>query len=267
MVFDLPDSRLVFEAREFLERELKKKTTPNTSLESYMCEDEKHTALQIELTRLYRENRFGPRIIQAQLPFFRDFLGPDLSVQSNPYLRITRPGKPQDNIGYHRDTFYGGSPYELSVLIPFVDIEPESALKILPGSHLAPQEAYPTEQVVSEEVTKGSAKHQLGFLYAPKLMRPGIEKEMVPIPLKVGQGLLFSLAAVHGSLINGGKVARWSSDIRVMPAFAPVDLSARPDYYEPLCRSPLTQAACEYFYGKERRESVELELCDAAPRK
>jgi len=266
-VLDFLDPTPVFQAREFLENKLCELLGRNSTLEEYhhLAEDDLfHTNMQIKITELYREQKWGPKIIEKQLPFFSDLLGPDLFVQSNPYLRITRPDKPQDNIGYHRDTFYGGSPYELSVLVPFVDVPAESSLSVLSGSHTSPEDAYQTNQIIDEEVTKGSAKHQLGFLYAPKLMDNSIEERMEPIPLKVGQALVFSLSTVHGSRLNKGPVSRWSSDVRVMHAMAPVDLSARPEYYQPLNESVVTQAAKQYFYGKERREHVELELCDTA---
>ncbi len=269
-VYDLPDPNPVFRARESLENHLHALTGSKMPLEQYhqlADEDSVHTDLQIKLTDFYRQQQLGPQIIKAQLSIYQDLLGPDLFVQANPYLRIARPGKPQDNIGYHRDTFYGGSPYELSTLIPFVDLPKESSLSVFSGSHTAPEEAYSTQQIVDEEITKGSPKHQLGFLYAPKLMDDSIEAEMEAIPLKLGQALVFCLSTVHGSRLNAGSISRWSSDIRVMHAMAPVDLSARPDYYQLLNQSVVTQTAKQYFYGKERRDNVQLELCDAAPGK
>jgi|ERR1700722_14944026 len=271
VVLDLLDPNPVWQTRTFLELEVERffgKKIPLEEYHKYIQTDEEHTALQIRLTKAFRDQALGPTILARQFSFFCDFLGPDLLVQANPYLRITRPHKEQDNIGYHRDTFYGGSPYELSVFVPFVELPSESSLKVLSGSHIHSEENYPTIQIenLDAAVRKGTAKHQLGFLYAPKVMDPSIEKEMEPVPLKVGQALLFSLATVHGSLVNSGTVSRWSSDMRVMHALAPVDLSARPDYYKPLSYSVVTECAKKYFYknGKETRDNVELELCHTA---
>lgn len=274
MVIDLLDPSPVYQAREALEKHLAYVLGKPSSLEGYhecVENDLYHTDIQTEMTRFFRAERFGPRAIALQLPFFCELMGPDLCVQTNPYLRITRPGKPQDNIGYHRDTFYGGSPYELSVLIPFVDVPAESALSVLSGSHIHPESAYPTKQIQSTDpaVTKGSSKHQLGFLYAPKLMDSSVEVAMRPIPLKLGQALIFFLSTVHGSQLNSGSTSRWSTDIRIMHAFSPVDLSARPDYYELLHESTITQSAKAYLYAnrEKRRDDVELELCDTASQK
>jgi Phytanoyl-CoA dioxygenase (PhyH) len=271
LVLDFPDPNPVWQTRLFLEGELEKALGKKAALEEYhhhVSSDEEHTELQITLTKAFRTKECGPTILARQFSFFRDFLGPDLLVQANPYLRMTRPHKPQDNIGYHRDTFYGGSPYELSVFVPFVELPRECSLSVLSGSHIHSEERYPTTQIENPDaaVRKGTQKHQLGFLYAPKVMDSSIERQMEPIPLKVGQALIFSLSTVHGSRLNAGTISRWSSDMRVMHALAPVDLSARPDYYKPLSYSVVTESAKKYFYanGQETRDDVKLELCHSA---
>lgn len=261
-VIDFPNPAPVFLAREALQKQLDLLLGKHCPLEEYHKiaeEDQMHTDFQIKLTHFFRQQRFGPEIIKAQIELFQKMIGQDLLVQSNPYLRMNRPGKPQDNIGYHRDTFYGGSPYEISVLIPFVNLEKESSLSVMSGSHIYPESNFPTVKVDNPDtqVTKGSAKHQLGFLYAPKLMDPSIEKNMKPIPLKLGQALIFSLSTVHGSVVNSGRFTRWSIDTRVLNALAPVDLSARPDYYETLHTSPITHCAKKYFEAN-RIESKEV---------
>jgi Phytanoyl-CoA dioxygenase (PhyH) len=247
VVIQLPDPEPVYSTRFALQEELRRLTgNAQITLERYheiARDDTAHTELQIQLTQFFRVQHFGPAIIKAQSEFFGELLGPDLNVQSQPYLRLTRPNKPQDNIGYHRDTFYGGSPFELSVLVPYVDVSVESALSVLSGSHLRPESDFPTTQIQSPDVTKGSAKHQLGFLYAPKLIDPAYTVDMQPIPLALGEALIFSLATVHGSVENQSESSRWSSDIRVVNALAPVDLSMRPTYYEKLSRSAITEMA------------------------
>ncbi len=257
VVLDLLNHDPVFTARHELQKQLGVLTSQDVSLEDYHSlgyKDPEHTELQIQMTNFFRKQRLGQKVIEAQVPFFKELVGSDLLVQGKPYLRMTRPNCPQDNIGYHRDTFYGGSPYEISVLIPFVDLPAESSLGMLSGSHVLSDSEFPTKQVISDPlVTKGSDKHKLGFLYAPKPMDSAIEKDMQYIPLKLGQALVFNLAIVHGSVVNKGSVTRWSTDIRVMNALAPVDLSSRPDYYESetFHSSPLTRTAHQYFVANE----------------
>lgn len=259
-VVDFEKPQLVMQAREALQKQLDQLLGKHCSLEEYHKvaeQDPFHIDLQVKLTQFFREQKFGPRIIKAQLDFFQQMAGLDLLVQANPYLRMSRPGKPQDNIGYHRDTFYGGSPYEVSVLIPFVNLEANSSLSVMSGSHILSEELFPITQIQNPdtEVVKGSQKHKLGFLYAPKVMADSVEASMKKIPLKLGQALLFSLSTVHGSVVNSGKFTRWSIDTRVLNAFAPVDLSARPDYYEPLASSPITSCAKKYFAANQKEPS------------
>lgn len=252
VVFDFQDPSVIDHVRLNLEHKLSFILGKKVPLEDYHLfaeDDEKHSQIQAEITKFYREQKFARKIFQSQIDFFQQIVGLDLLSQAAPYLRMTRPGKPQDNIGYHRDTFYGGSPYELSVLVPFVDLEKASSLSVLSRSHCLPESLFPTKQIQNPDtdVTKGSIKHQLGFLYAPKLMDPAIEKDIEPIPLKKGQALMFFLSTVHGSVINSGSVTRWSSDMRIANALAPIDLSARPDYYELLASSPVTACAKKYY--------------------
>ena len=190
-VLSLPDPKPVYQTRMALQNELRHLTkNSQITLENYheiVVKDEEHTQLQIQLTDFFRRQRFAYQIIASQLSFFQTLIGQDLKVQRNPYLRITRPQKPQDNIGYHRDTFYGGSPFELSVLIPYVDVSAESALSILSGSHIRPESDFSTVQIPNPDpaVTKGSPKHQLGFLYAPKQMDFQQLQGIKPVPLKL----------------------------------------------------------------------------------
>ncbi len=263
VVIDFEDKQAIFDIKTSLEHKLSELLGEQTSLEAYNPQDdEKHSAIQVKMTEHYREQRFGIETIHREASFFQDLVGIDLVAQNNPYLRIARPHKKQDNIGYHRDTFYGGSPYEISVLIPFVDVPKESALGVISGSHIASEEAYPTQQLTSN-ITKGSPKHQIGFMYAPKQMEDSVGDSIEPIPLKIGQALAFCLPIVHGCCINLGQTTRWSSDIRIMNAYAPVVMGTRTPQYEVIGRSPITICANQYkeANGDNRREAFEMEMC------
>ena len=246
----LPRPEVIQEVRAVLQDELRKLTgVSDVTLERYheiADDDVLHREYQVKLTEVFRTNRYAYRVLVAQDDFFRPFLGPDLLVQVNPYLRMARPGKLQDNIGYHRDTFYGASPYELSVWIPYVDLPAESSLSVLSGSHIRPERDFPVTQTQSAEVKKGSDLHKIGFPYAPKVMDADPLANIQAVPVKAGEALIFSLATVHGSTLNSGTTARWSTDIRVVNALAPVDLSARPDYYETLSSSVVSDRARAY---------------------
>ena len=53
----------------------------------------------------------------------------DLKALKKPFLRIARPFKIEDNIGLHKDTIYGQSPYEMSIHVPLMSLGNKSCLK------------------------------------------------------------------------------------------------------------------------------------------
>lgn len=249
-VIDLLYPQQVFEIRQALLRKLREATgNPEITLEKYhehTISDEMHTQIQIALTEFIRSDDLIQRVVLDNKALFEQLIGLDMNIQAQPYLRITRPGKSKDNIGYHRDTFYGGSPHEISVVIPFVKLDTGNALRVQPKSHLIPEKNIPLIQTQSEDVEKGSAKHKLGFLYAPKAIDPAYKLAMQPVPLELGQVLAFSLATLHGTIGNESTNTRWSVDMRIVARHAPVDLSLRPTYYNRYVSSPATALSDAY---------------------
>lgn len=257
-VLTLEDPGPVLEIRERLSAAVREIFgRPDATLEAYhelVGEDrERHTVVQAEVTRRLRAHQWHLDVFRKNVRLFASLLGPDLDAESGPYLRIARPGRSEDNIGLHRDTIYGGSPYEVSVVIPFVEMDAGSALRVEPGSNLKGEGEIPFESVENPDksVTKGSLKHQLGFLYAPKVLREGYPLNAVPVPLRLGQVLAFGLSTLHGSLVNESSRTRWSCDSRIMNAFAPIK-RAKEGVYEPLARSPVTRSAERYLEASRR---------------
>jgi hypothetical protein len=211
----------------------------------FVADDAIHLDIQEKLTKLFWEQQYGPRIVGAQRDFFSRFVGIDLHAQRYPYLRMARPGKRQDNLGFHRDTQYGASAYELSVFVPFVDLPPEAAFLVLSGSHLEPESSYPSLSIPSETVVKGSTQHQLGYPYAPRVFQVEVRDRVESVPMEFGEMLIFSLSMVHGQEINAGSITRFSSDIRAVNSLAPIQWgrSVRPDYYVRLWESAVSLQA------------------------
>ena len=253
VVVDFPDREAVVRVRTAILDFLRREALPGLgSLEDYhlvATDDEKHIAIQAKLAEFYWQGRLGPDMIGRQVAFFREFVGQDLYVQKFPYLRIARPGKPQDNISYHRDTWYGATAFELSVFVPFVDLAPEAALQMVSGSFRESEEAYPHTRLESKEVAAGSVKHKLGFAYAPHRLDIDISARITKVPMRVGQALIFGLSTLHGQQINGSQATRFSTDIRVVNQLAPVKLSrtVRTEYFETLSESAVTRAARRYY--------------------
>ncbi len=249
---DLPDPSPVFAVRDELLAQLRLKFLPGlASLDDYhlaATDDERHIAILHGLSAHYWALDLGRTIIAANLDLFRRLVGTDLHIQRHPYLRAVRPGHPRDAAPIHRDTYYGASPFEVSVLVPFTDVEMAGAMRVISGSHLESDRAYPFEQHQSEDVQIRSPKHQLGFPYAPKLLEPTLLERAEPVPLHVGQVLIFGLSLVHGGGLNMGSRTRFSSDIRIANSLAPVawGRGVHQDYFVPLCSSAIARTALRY---------------------
>jgi sporadic carbohydrate cluster 2OG-Fe(II) oxygenase len=204
---------------------------------------------QQEVTQEARDviKRYPRLIVEAEMPFFHALVGKDLHIQSVPYLRVSRPGIETDNIGLHRDTWYGDSPYELSVWIPLTDTDVGNSLLVAPGSHVWPEEEL---EEGKKQADKGSVKHSLGFMYAPK--RLGRPIEVKPLPVKVGQMIVFSLSLLHGQEVNRSTRTRVSMDVRVANSLAPIQWErSKQNYYQPLSVSPLREQALKYYEAQK----------------
>jgi hypothetical protein len=248
LVFALPDPSAIFETRDFLLAKLRGTLPALKRLDEYhhcVADDERHFSLMFDLANAYWESDLSRSIITRNLPLFRRLISPDLIIQSAPYLRCVRPAVPTDAAPLHRDTYYGASPYEVSVVIPFTEMEASQALRVISGSHVAPDSDYPYSQTVRPDVEIRSAKHQLGYPYAPRLLDPALVDQAKPVPVRVGEVLMFPLQLVHGGGVNTGERTRFSTDIRLANSLAPVDWSrgVRERYFVPLCTSAITRSA------------------------
>jgi hypothetical protein len=249
-----------------LER-LQERVAEIDSLERYhefVESDEDHFAIQKYVSDWYWDSGLGPELLAHDVDVFRKFMGLDLHIQARPYLRIARPGRTQDNVAVHRDTHYGGSPYEASVHIPFTDTGLDGSLGVISGSHIEPDSAYPYEVTENPGVSRGDAMHQMGFLYAPKRMRDEDIARVTPAGTRLGEALVFSLAIVHGQVVNRSNVTRFSTDIRLINSLAPVDWSRLEERgrYKQLAVSPMTEAA-RLYEAAEAADVARRDSCTA----
>ena len=261
-VVDLPDPSPIIAARDWLVTQLQSSLPGFREIETYhrFVADDQHLPLMFRIAEEFWKAHLGRNIISSNVSFFRQLLGPDLHVQKYPYLRIVRPAKDDDAVPLHRDTYYGASPYELSVVVPFTEMTDQSGLCALSGSHLQSDTEYPFVQHVSPNVKRGSTGHKLGYAYAPKLLDPAVENKAERIPVKVGQALIFGLSLVHGGGSNISDRTRFSTDVRVVNSLAPVTFSrgVHDDYYMPLCSSVVSQSARTYLEGVEISAAADL---------
>jgi len=253
MVVDLPDPGSVLAVRDrLLERLRMLLGSPLERLEDYHTaveDDARHLDVLYELASTFWDQQHGIELVRANLSLVEQLAGSDLHVQSYPYLRVTRPNRPRDCVGLHRDTHYGASPYELALLIPFTEVTPATGLRVVSGSHAAPEAAYPFTQQPSSGFEAGSKRHRLGFPYAPRTLDPALVVRAEPVEVAVGQVLVFSLSLAHGALENESASTRVSTDVRIANSFAPVGWArgVRADYYRPLCSGLVSRLARCYL--------------------
>lgn len=249
---DLPQPQVIFEIVSALEDKLREITgNPSATLARYheLVADDRHLDTQWTLANFFWESRFSEKIGRENLEFFRAFIGPDLHIQNKPYLRIVRPGRREDNIGYHRDTFYGQSPYEVTVFCALTDLDDRGALRFVPGSHVRSDDEFGIVPVGAASWSKGSQKHQLGFPYAPKKITADIAADLRAVTMRTGQAIVFSPSLIHGQELNSMETTRVSVDLRLIESFAPVkyrqDLSQRG--YVPLLESAVADVAKRFY--------------------
>lgn len=197
-------------------------------------------------------NEFSLKLANSLLPSIQQFIGLDVMVQYYPYLRIVRPGKTEDNIGYHKDTQYGQNPYEVAAHIPFIDLDEKSAIRVISGSHLMPESAFTCVTPEGPRIEKGSIENQMGRPYAPKCLKVPEGMETIPLVMKVGQVALFSPAIFHGQEVNEGDITRVSCDLRFISARAPIDIRKGKVHagYVSVSHSPV-EIIAEKYYGAQ----------------
>ncbi len=178
-------------------------------------------------------------LLSANIDSFGMLFGPDIDIQSDIHLRISRPNQENDFISWHRDSFYGNSLWELNFWFPVFPLEPGAGLAVVEGSHL---EKANNIQFVEEQnsfrkqVTKGSIANELGYVYAPKSddAIAAIDQSSVRLlSPKVGQAIFFFGHMIHRAQNTSDKT-RISIDVRVKNMLAPTN--TKPGYYQPLTR-------------------------------
>ena len=189
------------------------------------------------------ERQYVKKILQQRTDWLSMLLGPDIDIQTNVHLRVTRPNLESDGVGWHRDTFYGNSYWEVNVWIPIFPLAEGAGLLLLDQSHLTPsqniQEVPEAER--SRIVHKHSLQDELGHAYLPKIdnaiasHQPEHVKLIAP---QVGEAVFFFGYMAHRGQ-NLSSKTRVSVDLRVKSMLGPSQ--TKPGYYEPLARGPFQQ--------------------------
>ena len=194
-------------------------------LQSYCRMDDgdcRDLAVQCQLT-LNKQNSVQ-NFVRDNLEYLQSILGPEISYQSNLYLRCSRPNheNKQEQVGWHRETFYGPAyvKHAVNIWIPLVEISPKNAIWFVPQSHKIPESQIETTQRpdLHGGVERFSAGHKMGLLYAPKVIVSGVDLDKAePLLVPVGSYAAFSAMMIHGNGVNTGNAIRFSVDFRLIP--------------------------------------------------
>ncbi|HRW05046.1 MAG TPA: phytanoyl-CoA dioxygenase family protein [Caldilineaceae bacterium] len=130
-------------------------------------------------------------------------LGPHISFNGDYHLRPKMPDSELTAFPLHQDSQYYGKPSQhahiITVWVPLVDVdERNGCLYVIPGSNR--WELFESARDVNQN------------------MRSFVDVEArgtpIPVPMQLGDILLFSNMTFHGSKVNRTDAVRWSIDIR-----------------------------------------------------
>ena len=172
--------------------------------------------LQYALTEYIWHEQIQDKIIHHLYQYLFKLYNSEFQIQSYPHVRISRPNKPIDNVGFHRDTDYGASTKEISVWVPFTKFSTGSAMMLLPNSI---QNTTIFETYIHENnIEKGSIRNLIGIPYSNVRVKleDNMRKNLVEPRVNFGSVLLIPQDTVHGSELNGSNNTRLSMDIRVV---------------------------------------------------
>jgi sporadic carbohydrate cluster 2OG-Fe(II) oxygenase len=209
--------------RELILNKLKKiLKTKKVNFKNYhkFVNDKTHKKVQWELSSYFWKSNLHIECAKGLKHFLFENIGPDLLIQKKPFLRIARPNKITDNIGLHKDTLYGQTPYEMAVHIPFLSLNKKACLKFASRTHLITEKKLKFKKTKTK-ILKGSKDHKLGKPYDPKIFdeKSYNSKSM---PIKFGEYVFFTPALIHGQSVNSAKYSRFSIDLRVVNKFSPI---------------------------------------------
>ncbi len=145
----------------------------------------------------------------------------DIDVQAYPHVRISRPDCASDNVGFHRDTDYGASAYEVSVWIPFDDVPHGAGMWTFGTAEREPLRNFDFLKRETEHL-RGSKKNIAGAPYRLNnvILTDAERALMVHNSMRFGEYLFIPLGGIHGSEINSSNLTRVSVDMRLVSSRA-----------------------------------------------
>lgn len=125
-------------------------------------------------------------------------------------FRVVRPGQ-GDNNPWHRDHWFGYFAPLVNVYLPISGSHPDSALQVVPGSHLwTDEECRPTFQAGESKTNKNGVLYSVPEIETCVHEIRGHRMDVIP-----GDFALFSPRMVHGAGSNASLETRFSFEFRL----------------------------------------------------
>lgn len=182
---------------------------------------ETYRTLQVKLQDKFNDNKAVQKIIgsiKEELAAYLDTS--EFLVQSNIYARGSRPNQNtlQENIGWHRETFYGPNMEKVvNVWTPIRGCNEQNTLQYIPNSHLIPDKEIIVRKRDDKFTKRFSLGHKLGFQYAPKDIVGGVDlSKATRLVVAEKNSAVFSGNLIHGAAENRSSAIRFSCDFRVI---------------------------------------------------
>lgn len=193
---------------------------------------DEHHQLIVELGRHIARSKFLLELVNEHTQVLKELCGPDIDIQTVPDLRISRPSQHKDLVNWHRDTFYGCSPWQLNLWFPLFDLPSGAGLLVIPGSHRQPSRNV-------RNVSDSKHPSDMSDDEISKIDRSKIRLLTPPL----GAGVLFFGCALHRA-INPSEITRLTLDVRVRSAHI-ADAESR--FYKPFCRGIIANCVSDFL--------------------
>ncbi len=174
------------------------------------CQEEINKSNFIEKFHL-TEKKTIKELVKNEIPLY----------SNSGYLRVVRPKSKQkinssENLGWHRETFYSKRKFIKSatnIWLPILNTRKENMLQYIPNSHKIPDKKIIRRRVRVKDykIKKNSAEHKLGYVYAPKKIKKGVNlNKKTKFVLKTNQYVAFSAMLIHGNGENNTNKIRFA---------------------------------------------------------
>ena len=105
----------------------------------------------------------------------------------------------------------------VNVWTPLKGVSKTNTLRYIPESHLIPDSDILTSKKEDSYTQRFSDGHKLGFQYAPKTIKSGVElNDDKPMIVDNHSSAIFSGNLIHGGAINHSDEIRFSIDFRII---------------------------------------------------